>query len=155
MYDAEQLHNDILFALFSDSLASVHLSTSKPSNSRWSINSNGFLRLDDRIYVPDANNLRLRVLRYKHDHLLSGHFGQNRTLELIRREYTWPGIRTFVKEYVSSCTTCARAKVPRHKPFGLLKQLPIPEKPWNSISMDFIEQLPNSSRYTAILVVVD
>ena len=57
MYDAEQLHNDILFALFSDSLASVHLSTSKPSNSRWSINSNGFLRLDDRIYVPDANDL--------------------------------------------------------------------------------------------------
>ena len=46
-------------------------------------------------------------------------------------------------------------KVPRHKPFDLLKQLPIPEKPWNSISMDFIEQLPNSSRYTAILVVVD
>ena len=46
-------------------------------------------------------------------------------------------------------------KVPRHKPFGLLKQLPIPEKPWNSISMDFIEQLPNSSGYTAILVVVD
>ena len=46
-------------------------------------------------------------------------------------------------------------KVPRHKPFGLLKQLPIPEKSWNSISMDFIEQLPNSSRYTAILVVMD
>ena len=46
-------------------------------------------------------------------------------------------------------------KVPRHKRFAFFKQLPIPEKPWNSISMDFIEQLPNSSGYTAILVVVD
>jgi hypothetical protein len=53
------------------------------------------------------------------------------------------------------CTSCAHAKVPRHKPYGLLKQLPIPEKPWNSISMDFIEQLPASSRFTSILVVVD
>src|SRR3979490_1811973 len=42
-----------------------------------------------------------------------------------------------------------------HKPYGLLKQLPVPEKPWNSISMDFIEQLPASSEFTAILVIVD
>ena len=155
MYDAEQLHNNILSALSSDSLASIHLSMSEPSDSCWSIDSDGFLHLNDRIYVSDANDLQLHILRYKHDHLLSGHFGQNWTLELIRHEYTWPGIRTFIKEYVSSCTTCARMKVPRHKPFGLLKQLPIPEKPWNSISMDFIEQLPNSSGYTTILVVVD
>ena len=37
----------------------------------------------------------------------------------------------------------------------MLKQLPISERPWNSISMDFIEQLPTSSGFTAILVVVD
>ena len=139
----------------SNPLASVHLSMSKPSDSCWSIDSNGFLHLNDHIYVPDADDLRLHVLQYKYDHLLSRHFGQNQTLELIRHEYTWPGVRTFVKEYVSSCTTCACTKVPRYKRFGLLKQLPILEKPWNSISMDFIEQLPNSSRYTTILMVVD
>src|SRR5882672_3195585 len=42
-----------------------------------------------------------------------------------------------------------------HKPYGLLKQLLIPKKPWNSISMDFIEKLPSSSSYTSILVIVD
>src|SRR5882724_7371215 len=42
-----------------------------------------------------------------------------------------------------------------HKPYGLLKQLPIPKKPWNSISMDFIEKLPPSSGYTSILVILD
>jgi hypothetical protein len=36
-----------------------------------------------------------------------------------------------------------------------LKQLPIPKKPWDSISMDFIKKLPNSEGYSAILVVVD
>ena len=37
----------------------------------------------------------------------------------------------------------------------MLQQLPIPEHPWNSISMDFIEHLPKSDGFTAILVVVD
>src|SRR6266850_4281312 len=60
-----------------------------------------------------------------------------------------------VKSYVSSCTNCARTKAPRHKPYGKLKQLLIPDKPWNSISMDFIEHLPSSDGFTAILVVVD
>ena len=67
----------------------------------------------------------------------------------------WPGIWTMVKDYIRSCTTCAWSKAPHHCPYGLLKQLPIPEKPWNSILMDFIEQLPLSSSFTAILVIID
>ena len=42
-----------------------------------------------------------------------------------------------------------------HKPYGFLKQLLIPKRPWNSISMDFIEKLPPSLGYTLILVIVD
>jgi len=48
-----------------------------------------------------------------------------------------------------------RNKSRKHRPYGLLKQLLIPSQPWESISMDFIEQLPKSLRYTNILVVVD
>src|SRR3979490_2190762 len=48
-----------------------------------------------------------------------------------------------------------RSKSQRHQPYGLLKQLPIPERPWNSISMDFIKKLPTSSGYNTILVIVD
>ncbi|KIO12138.1 hypothetical protein M404DRAFT_78797, partial [Pisolithus tinctorius Marx 270] len=153
LMDVEKLHNDILTALPDDPVSQIHLSDM--SDPRWSVDDTSFLRLDGRIYVLDSNDLRLRVLRLKHDHPLSGHFGQNCTLELIRREYTWPGLRTFVKDYVRSCTACARAKVPCHRPYSLLKQLPVPEKPWNSISMDFIEQLPVSTSFMAILVVVD
>src|SRR5258707_12654356 len=60
-----------------------------------------------------------------------------------------------VKDYVASCTMCACAKSVRHKPYRKLKQLPIPSQPWSSISMDFIEQLPASKGFSAILVVVD
>src|SRR3979490_2528222 len=124
-------------------------------NPRWMQTDDGFLRLDNWIYIPEANNLRLRILQYKHNHVLSGHFGQNKTLALIRREYTWPGLCTSVVEFCKSCTTCMHSKSQRHKPYGFLKQLLIPEHPWNSISMDFIKKLLTSGGYDAILVIVD
>src|ERR1700753_3778826 len=64
-------------------------------------------------------------------------------------------MRKYIQTYCSSCTECARAKSSRHRPYGLLKPLPIPERPWSSISMDLIEQLPISDSLTAILVIVD
>ena len=48
-----------------------------------------------------------------------------------------------------------RSKPQRHHPYGLLKQLSIPEQPWHSISMEFIKKLPSSSGFDTILVIVD
>ena len=76
-------------------------------------------------------------------------------MEAVRRQYTWPNVRTFVRDYVNECRICGRNKSRRHRPYGLLKPLPVPVRPWDSISMDFIEQLPDSDGYTAILVIVD
>ena len=48
-----------------------------------------------------------------------------------------------------------RSKPQRHRPYRSLQQLPIPERLWNSISMDFIEKLPSFSGFDTILVIVD
>ncbi len=64
-------------------------------------------------------------------------------------------MQAFIKDYCNSCTVCVQIKPRRHKLYGLLKPLPIPARPWDSISMDLIEQLPASAGFTAILVVVD
>ncbi|KIK15119.1 hypothetical protein PISMIDRAFT_16757, partial [Pisolithus microcarpus 441] len=56
---------------------------------------------------------------------------------------------------LSSSAASTRSKAQRHRPYSLLKQLPVPKRPWNSISMDFIEHLPTSDGFTAILVIVD
>src|SRR4030095_4045439 len=108
-----------------------------------------------KIYVPDHENLRLKVLQAHHDHKLRGHPGIRKTVQLIHRTYFWPRLRRDVTRYVRGCHICARAKPIRHKPFGLLKPLPIGERPWTSISMDYIEELPLSDGYDSILVVVD
>ena len=150
--DLKTLHSDIRSTLHSDPAISEQLSN---PTLRWTIDTTGLLHLDNRIYVPNSGNLRLRVLQYKHDHPIAGHFGHNRTLDLIRREFVWPDLRNSVKSYIKSCTTCMCSKSQRHRPYGLLKQLPVLEFPWNSISMDFIEKLPPSSEYDTILVIVD
>jgi len=150
--DLNQLYSDILATLSLNTSISDHLLYLE---GHWLKDSTGFLRLDNRMYVPDNTNLRLRVLQYYHDHVLAGHLGQNKTLELIRRHYTWPNICDDVQKFCKSCVICMRSKPQRHRPYGSLQQLPIPERPWNSISMDFIEKLPSSSGFDTILVIVD
>lgn len=46
---------------------------------------------------------------------------------------------------------------PNHSklPAGLLNPLPIPQRPWSHIAIDFITDLPNSQGYITILTIVD
>ena len=105
------------------------------------------------LYVPSS--LRTDILRLRHDSVLAGHPGRKRTLQLVSRDYSWPGMKTFIRRYVQACDVCARIKTPRHKPYGLLRPLDIPDRPWKSISMDFIVKLPPSHGYDSIWVVCD
>jgi len=108
------------------------------------------------VYVPNDDAIKLQVLHQCHDAAPAGHFGQTKTFEIVTRDFYWPHLRRFVNRYVSTCDTCARVKAPRHKPHGFLAPLPVPERPWSSISMDFIVALPPSpSDNDAIFVVVD
>jgi len=158
--DIDKLHSDIRAHLTDDPAAVAGITSATSGKSpRWTTDTSGLLRYDGRIYVPlisgTSTELRTRVLQHKHDHVLSGHFGQNRTLNLVRRDYTWPECRTFVKDYCLSCVLCRRNKKPRHRPYGLLKPLPVPLRPWHSISIDFIEELPQSGDYDTVLVICD
>ena len=60
-----------------------------------------------------------------------------------------------IKKFVQECVECQRTKYTTRLPAGLLQPLPIPDKVWDDLSMDFITGLPNSHGYTTILVVVD
>jgi transposase InsO family protein len=97
---------------------------------------------------------KLSILKTRHDSVSAGHPGQHKTFELVSRDFYWPGMRKYIKNYVQSCTTCQRNKASRHKPYGLLEPLPIADSPWSSISMDFIVKLPPTQGFDSIMVVV-
>jgi hypothetical protein len=61
-----------------------------------------------------------------------------------------------IKEYVFSCDQCQRNKAVNHKSYGLLTPLPIPDRNWEQIAMDFIVRLPKTlDGYDAIMVCID
>ena len=100
------------------------------------------------------------MLERHHDDPRAGHGGFARTLELLKRSYHWEGIDDDVKRYVSECSVCQGNRVPRHKPYGKLESLPLPPRPWDQISVDFITHLPVSiglddRPYDSVLVIVD
>src|SRR6202167_4293793 len=97
LMDIGKLHQDILSAQKSDKHCSDILSQfsdthEHKSNLRWSINDQSLLRYDHRIWVLDSDDLRLQILLNSHDHPISGHYGQNKTLVLVQRNYTWPSV---------------------------------------------------------------
>lgn len=106
-----------------------------------------------RLFVPST--LRADILHSRHDALIAGHPGRTRTLAFVQRDYSWPGIQTYVRRYVQACDVCARIKTPRHKPYGLLQPLELPTRPWKAITMDFIVKLPLSHGYDSIWVICD
>ena len=50
--------------------------------------------------MPDVADLRLKVLQLKHDHILAGHVGQNKTLEAVQRDYFWPNLHPRILQFM-------------------------------------------------------
>ena len=97
-----------------------------------------------RICLNPASPLINTILVENHSTPIGGHFGYHRTLNRIKTNFSWPNMKTIIKDYIKSCDTCQRCKTDSLSPAGLLQPLPIPTKVWTEISMDFVEGLPVS-----------
>ncbi|KAF8761020.1 hypothetical protein RHS01_01184 [Rhizoctonia solani] len=114
----------------------------------------GLLFYQGRIVVPDTGTLRTDLLRIFHDSPLAGHPGRQRTLELVSRNYYWPGIRADTYWHVDSCETCQRIRKPKYASIPP-QPLELPSRPWQHISYNMIVDLPKDGAYNSILVIVD
>ena len=61
----------------------------------------------------------------------------------------------YIGQYVKTCNLCLHTKAQWHPPIGELSPLPIPESRWDTISIDFIVELPESHGYDTIMNVMD
>ncbi|KAL0192406.1 hypothetical protein M9458_010702, partial [Cirrhinus mrigala] len=108
---------------------------------------------DNRTYVPAE--LRPRVLSMVHSTPSSGHPGIEATIDLLLNRFWWPSLRSDTATFVTNCVVCSTTKASRQRPAGLLQPLPVPNRPWSHIAVDFITDLPTSQGYTTILSVID
>ena len=94
----------------------------------------GLLCRDKQIVVLQQMALIDELLHVYHDDELAGHW--------------------------ATCPVCQSIDTPRHKPYGSLQPLPVPERPWKEISLDWIASLPSSrtgtgEEFDSILVIID
>ena len=111
----------------------------------------------EKNYIPDDLDLRRDIVKMFHDHETAGHPGELETYNSVKQHYWWPGMQTFVKNYVQGCSICQQFKInrnPSHPAYMPVKGAKT-TRPFENCSMDFITDLPISAGYDSILVVVD
>ena len=108
-------------------------------------------------YIPKNINLQRDIVKSLHDHETAGHPGELETYNAVRQHYWWPGLRSFVRNYVQGCGVCQQFKIdrtPAHPSFSPIPGASSP-RPFAHCSMDLITDLPPADGYDSILVVVD
>jgi len=90
--------------------------------------------------VPKCSTREL-LIREVHSGSLAGHFGESKTLTMLREHYYWPGMEKDIQDILRRCETCQDAKS-YTLPHGLYTSLRVPTLPLVDVSMDFILSLP-------------
>ena len=109
------------------------------------------------MYVPDDLELQRRIVSDHHNTLVAGHAGILATTRSVRLSYWWPGMATFIKNYVAGCVICQQFKVQTHPTKPSLYPIPsTSNRLFGALGMDFMTDLPISdNRMDSIMVVVD
>jgi reverse transcriptase-like protein/integrase-like protein len=111
----------------------------------------GFLFKGNRLCIPKTP-LRTLLVKEVHEGSLGGHFGIQKTLDMLSQHFYWPKMLGTVGKYILRCESCIKAKVTFHK--GEYIPLPTASKPWEHLSMDFVVALPRTQRGKDYIMVV-
>ena len=94
-----------------------------------------------RVYVLKDEKLRVEIIWLHHNTPVAEHGGQWKTVELVTRNYWWPGVIKEVKQYVEGCDQCQRIKNRIEMPAGKLR----PNEVWERLSLVVILKLNSVS----------
>jgi hypothetical protein len=124
------------------------------SNKDWTT-SKDRLFYKERLYVPDVGDLRARLLDEIHRQPSTAHPGKTKMRILVKERFYWETWSKDVDWYVDNYIMCKRTNTRRDLLPGLLQPLPVPTRPWQHISMDFMTYPQDKSGYDTVFVVVD
>ncbi|KAI3750829.1 hypothetical protein L2E82_21683 [Cichorium intybus] len=109
-----------------------------------------------RVWVPKQGEARNLLLEDAHCSRYAVHPGSTKMYRTLKPLYWWLGMKRDVGRYVERCLTCLQVKSNHQKPYGEIQPLPVPEKKWDHITMDFVTKLPRTPRgHDSVWVIVD
>ncbi len=112
------------------------------------------------IYVFAQNEFKAEIIKQHHDSFLAEHFNFWWCLKLVQWIFNWSFTNKNIKKYCRICKLCQQYKILRHRIWELLNSLLISWKVWESIIMNFIIDLSDSTSisdvfYDSIMIIVD
>lgn len=124
---------------------------------RFELRRDGILILKEgeRVVVPDNRKMKLTVLAHYHDGAMGAHTAATPTYQAVRRHYFWSGMGGYIYRYCRSCPVCRQMKITTRRMANTLQPLPIPERPFESISMDFLSLGMSDLGHDSLLIIVD
>jgi hypothetical protein len=105
--------------------------------------------------ILDEDELRTRLCDEFHRSSYRAHPGRGKIRKMICQQYFWPEMGSYIDRYIGNCPECKYNKNSRLKPAGLLRLLPISQKLWQYITMDFKSFNKDRYGYNAILIIMD
>ncbi|KAJ3473679.1 hypothetical protein NLI96_g12880 [Meripilus lineatus] len=107
-----------------------------------------------RLCVP--RSVQSIVLKEAHDSPFdSAHEGPEKLWKKLSSRFYWPRMKRDILRFCASCDVCQKTKPTNFNKYGRLQPHAIPSKPYESVSLDLIVNLPWSEGFNAILVTVD
>lgn len=119
------------------------------------VEKNGLLWRNHQLYIPSDVDLRHDLLYWHHDVPWCAHLGIAKTVQLVKRQFYWPGMDDDIKDYVRTCQQCQVNKTDRQSRRIPLTPLATPDACWRVLGVDLIVDLPPSQGgFDAICVFV-
>ena len=72
----------------------------------YKLGEDGIPTYKGRIYILDVADLRRTVMDEIHQTPYFGHPGYQKTIDVARKQYFWPGMKKDIAEHISRCMKC-------------------------------------------------
>jgi hypothetical protein len=154
MFQDLQLVDRVLQANRTDPTLALYRGKAETDDEDWTM-QDGLVLFKGRLVVPEDDELKVALTDELHKQPSVAHPGKTKTKGLMKARYYWPKMDEYLDRYVKNCHTCRRFHTPKDLPPGLLNPLPIPERPWQHISMDFRSFPKDKHGFDNVLVFVD
>jgi hypothetical protein len=103
------------------------------------------------LFVPARD--RAKMILEAHYSRMAGHFCVEKIVVVLQKHFYWPKLRQDVSKYIKYCTACSISK-PSIKKQGLYTLLATPERPWESVLMDYMSGLLSTKQGNDCVFVV-
>jgi len=109
----------------------------------------------ERRWVLSSEPLCTRLIQYTHDLTMAEHSERDVTGALLLWQFFWPGMLQNVCTFCQNCDKCHTNNSWKDRWQGFLKPLPVSERIWQKIFINFVVDLLSSEGCTNLLIITD